>query len=744
MPDNPETGPPTHCGGPIPSSVPPTAGSSRPALVALMGNPNTGKTTLFNELTGYRQRVGNYAGVTVEKVTGLMRGSGAAAEIVDLPGTYSLAARAADGMIAVDVLLGQADGIRQPDLIISIIDASNLHRNLYLTSQLLEVGIPVVVALNMVDLAERSGQHIDATALARQLGVPVVPIVASRRQGIPALRDQILASLHAGPPPEFPMMPAPIVKSLDALETTINGTNGQPVVPRLELLQILLDENGYAEQRLIDRRDRGVADVLRHHREKLAADDIPLADVEAKVRYGWIDTKLDGVIDAQAAGRDPWTDRLDAVLAHRVWGLIIFGVLMAVVFQAIYTWAAPLMDTIEVLFATLRSAVTSVLPAGALQSLIVDGIIAGVGGVMIFLPQILILFLFLSILEDCGYMARAAFLMDRLMSAVGLNGRSFIPLLSSFACAIPGIMATRSIEDRRDRFVTILIAPLMTCSARLPIYVLLIGAFVPGTRLFGFLGLQGVVLLSLYLLGIFVAIVMAWLLRSTLFRGGHDGFLMELPTYKWPSLRTVLYRMYDRGKAFLVRAGTVIFAVTIVVWGLAYYPHPASLAASYDAQRAAAGTDATALARIETDQAGAYLRQSILGRMGRTIEPVVRPLGWDWKIGMAAIASFPAREVIIGTLGTIYNLGQGVDEETPALRDALYAATWPDGTPVFNLAVALSLMVFFALCCQCGATLAVIKRETNSWRWPLFTFTYMTILAYLGAWATYQIASRVT
>ena len=744
MPDNPETSLPTDRRGAIQPSAPPTAGSARPALVALMGNPNTGKTTLFNELTGYRQRVGNYAGVTVEKVTGLMRGSGAAAELVDLPGTYSLAARSADGMIAVDVLLRQADGIRGPDLIVSIIDASNLHRNLYLTSQLLEVGIPVVVALNMVDLAERSGQRIDAAALARRLGVPVVPIVASRRQGISALRDQILASLHAGPPPERPTMPAPIVQALDALETTINGNNGQPVVPRLELLQILLDEDGYAEQRLIDRCDRGVADVLRYHRERLAADDIPLADVEAEVRYGWIDTMLDGVIDEQAACRDPWTDRLDAVLAHRVWGLIIFGVLMAVVFQAIYTWAAPLMDTIEAIFATLRAAVTSVLPAGALQSLIVDGAIAGVGGVMVFLPQILILFLFLSILEDCGYLARAAFLMDRLMSAVGLSGRSFIPLLSSFACAIPGIMATRSIEDRRDRFVTILIAPLMSCSARLPVYVLLIGAFVPGTRLFGFLGLQGVVLLSLYLLGIFVAVVMAWLLRSTLFRGGHDGFLMELPTYKWPSLRTVLYRMYDRGKAFLVRAGTVIFAVTIVVWGLAYYPHPASLAASYDAQRAAAGTDATALARIETDQAGAYLRQSILGRMGRAVEPVVRPLGWDWKIGMAAIASFPAREVIIGTLGTIYNLGQGVDEETPALRDALYAATWPDGTPVFNLAVALSLMVFFALCCQCGATLAIIKRETNSWRWPLFTFTYMTVLAYVGALATYQIAIRLT
>jgi ferrous iron transport protein B len=717
----------------------PTVSRTAPAVVAMVGNPNTGKTTLFNELTGYRQRVGNYPGVTVEKVTGALRGASRAVELIDLPGTYSLAARSADEMVVVDVLLGQEIGVPRPDLIVAIVDASNLRRNLYLTSQLLELGLPVVVTLNMVDLAKRFGQHIDIPALSAGLGVPVVPVVANRGEGLDALRDQIVASLDVSPPERRPMLPEVVLSAMDSL----NGDFQSPP-PQLEMLHVLIDEGGFAEQRFVRERDRNAAARLNEHRRRLVDAGIVLARVEADSRYRWIDSILDGVVRTADDAHAGWTDRIDGVLTHRVWGMLFFMVVMAAVFQSIYTWTGPFMDATESLFAWAGDGLGRLLPAGAFRSLVVNGIVAGVGAVMVFLPQILVLFLFLAILEDCGYMARAALLMDRVMSAFGLSGRSFIPLLSSFACAIPGIMATRTIEDRRDRIVTILIAPLMSCSARLPVYTLLIGAFVPATHyLGGWFGLQGLVLLAMYLVGIVVAVPVAWLLRQTVFRGPTDGFMMELPTYKWPSIRTVLYRMYDRGKAFVVRAGTIIFAVTIVVWGLAYYPRPASIHADFETRRIAIADDTEAAAHLDREEAGTYLRQSVLGRMGRAVEPAVKPLGWDWRIGMAAIASFPAREVIIGTLGTIFNLGQDIDADSVEMHGTLTSATWADdGRPLFNLAVALSVMVFFALCCQCGATLAIIRRETGTWRWPIFTFTYMTVLAYLGALATYQIAVR--
>jgi ferrous iron transport protein B len=414
------------------------------------------------------------------------------------------------------------------------------------------------------------------------------------------------------------------------------------------------------------------------------------------------------------------------------------------------------MEYIDAGVGALAGFVQSVLPEGALQSLVVDGVIGGVGAVVIFLPQILILFLFIAILEDCGYMARAAFLMDRLMAGVGLSGKSFIPLLSSFACAVPGIMATRVIENRRDRLATILIAPLMSCSARLPVYVILIGAFVPAQYyLGGFVGLQGLVLLGMYSVGAIVAIAVAWLLKKSLLRGATPPFVLELPSYKMPSLRTVAYRMTERGWAFLARAGTVIFAVTIVIWALSYYPrNDDRVAAEIATMRAAFENDPTALAEFDTPEnldrlsASLHQRQSFLGRAGQWIEPAVRPLGWDWRIGAAAIASFPAREVVMGVLGVIYNLGSDVDvgsaDDQHRLQSQLRAARWDDtGQPVYNLPVALSIMVFFALCAQCAATLAVIRRETNSWRWPIFTFAYMTALAYVGALLTYQIGIRI-
>lgn len=728
-------------------SLPQIIAKPKTRLVALVGNPNTGKTTLFNFLTGHRQRVGNYAGVTVERKTGFLRQvqTDQRIELIDLPGAYSLAARSADEALLLDVLRGREGRSRPPELIVSVVDAANLQRHLFFLSQILELGRPVVVALNMTDLAEASGLRIDADALARALGVPVVPVVANRARGLSELRRAILNGLDAAPSDRCPSFPDCICAELDGLTKTVAGRvcEVHGGASRVELLQTLLEPGGYHETRLVRQCGRRLAEELADRRQRIAATGECIAAVEARIRYAWIDRVLGNVVTRVSPCRRTKSESVDRVLTHRALGLAIFLVLMGVCFQSIYAWAEPLMNGVESLFGLIGQGLTTLIPAGALQSLMVDGIVAGVGAVLIFLPQILVLFLFIAILEDCGYMARAAFLLDRWMRLFGLNGKSFIPLLSSFACAVPGILSTRTIEDRRDRFVTILIAPLMSCSARLPVYVLMIGAFVPATPLLGgLIGLQATTLLAMYFVGAAVAIPVAWILKKTVLKGPGQSFLLELPSFKWPTARVVFFRVYEQGKAFCTSAGTMIFAVAIVIWALGYYPHPASIAANHETLRAEARND-EARAEIDRQEAGAYLRQSVLGRMGQWIEPAVRPLGWDWRIGTAAIASFPAREVVVATLGTIYNLGADHDEESAGLRATLQAATWPDGRPVFNLAVALSLMVFFALCCQCGATLATIRRETGSWSWPLLTFVYMTGLAYVAAWLTYQAAIRI-
>lgn len=742
--------------------------------VALVGNPNTGKSTLFNALTGYRQRVGNFPGTTVEKRTGLLRGDGdlPAVELVDLPGAYSLAARAKDEAVVLDALLGRCDGAAAPDLIVVVVDASNLSRNLFFTTQLLELGGPVVVALNMIDVAEDAGVQIDVEGLSRGLGVHVIPAVATKQVGIESLRRSIIESLDAPPPERWAprsrlrehvscvdsfhghasvAMPPVVRAELDGLTSSLaeNGADHNSRTSRVEILQVLLDPGGYHENRLIKHYGGALLEELAERRRRIGEAGQSVVEVEARARYAWINEVVDRVTTSVYPSRRRTSGAVDRMLTHRVFGLVVFLLLMGFCFQGVYSWATPLMDAIGWAMNAIGGLLVAAIPAGALQSLLVNGVVGGVGAVLTFLPQILILFLFIAILEDCGYMARAAFLLDRWMGFLGLNGKSFVPLLSSFACAIPGIMAARTIEDRRDRFVTILIAPLMSCSARLPIYTLMIGAFIPSTPLLGgLIGMKAATLLAFYFIGVAVAVPIALILKHTVLKGETQPFLMELPTYKWPSAGTVLYRVYEQGREFCVSAGTIIFAVTIVVWVLGYYPHSASIAADHEAQRAAArqadvdGLE-DRLSEIDRSESGAYLQQSVLGHMGCLIEPIVRPLGWDWRIGTAAIASFPAREIMVATMGTIYNLGDAHDETSSGLRDKLHAATWPDGRPVFNTAVALSIMVFFALCCQCGGTLATIKRETQSWRWPLLTFCYMTTLAYLGALATYQVAIRL-
>lgn len=744
--------------------------------IALVGNPNTGKSTLFSALAGVRQRVGNYPGVTVEKKTGHMTVDGQRFELVDLPGTYSLAPRSLDEMVAVDVLLGRLNDVAPPDAVLSIIDASNLERNLYLVSQVLEMGLPVVVALNMVDVARDRGVQIDVPMLEKRLGVPVIEVQANKRMGLDVLKRSLvdasqLSEASAEPVRrESPFSPA-FQAEVEQLQEHVNIALGRPA-PRYLVERLLLDIGGYVEEALLDGQGPSVRSQIEASRQRLAALGQPVPAVEAMARYGWVHTLLDGVVRRPAERPTTFSDKLDRVLTHKVMGTLIFAAMMMLVFSSIFTFADPLMGFVEDGIGWLASWFTGTetrtawLDPGPLQSLIVDGIIAGVGSVVIFLPQILILFAFIAVLEDCGYMARAAYLMDKLMVKAGLSGKSFIPMLSSFACAVPGIMATRVIENRRDRLTTILVAPLMSCSARIPVYVILIGAFIPAhSYLGGLVGLQGMTMFAMYLVGIVTAVGVAFALKRTVLKGETPPFVMELPSYKIPSIRTVLWRMGSGGWKFIQGAGTVIFAVSIIIWAAAYYPRNEELverqlleeqkALNAELNSLPAEDPDRMVIQEELDQfgtaegwemmaAGIRQRNSYLGQAGQIIEPVVKPLGWDWRIGCAAIASFPAREVVMSVLGVIYNLGPDPDfddnEVTSKLSRRLQQAHW-DGSDrkVFNIPVALSIMVFFALCAQCVATLAAIRRETNSWGWPIFSFVYMTVLAYVGALVTYQV-----
>ena len=672
---------PVNTGGngahPATSSVP--VQSKTKLIVALAGNPNAGKTTLFNSLTGLKQKVANYPGVTVERKEGVWKLGETTAKLIDLPGLYSLDATSLDEQIARDVLTGEIQDGEKPDVIIAVVDATNLERNLYLVTQLFDYDIPVIIALTMVDIFEKQKHQIDIEKLSGLLKSPVIPVNAANKRGREELAEKV--NELAGTTPNIPF------------ELTGTGEAGE--------------------------------------------------NAHIFARYNFISNAVQESVKHNDLEEHNFSEKVDRVLTHKFFGLLILVAVLLVVFQTIFSWATLPMDLLEKGFGALGGFAREQLPPGVLADLAVDGIIAGVGGVLVFLPQILLLFLFISILEDSGYMARAAFLLDKLMSRVGLHGKAFLPLMSSFACAIPGIMATRTIEDRRDRLATILIAPFMSCSARLPVYALMISAFFAGQTVFGFISLGAILMLAMYTLGILVAVIVAFILKRTLLKSPPPPFVMELPPYRVPNLRTILQNMLTRSGLFLKRAGTVILAISIVLWALMYFPRPAAVEPGASApatveQTSTEEAPATDEADVAKAEEGEQLRNSYAGKLGHLIEPVIQPLGFDWKIGVALIASFAAREVLVSTLSIIYNVGKDENEESTTLISAIREAKTDEGAPVWTPLTALTLMVFFVLAIQCMSTVAIVRRETNSWMWTLFMVAYMTGIAYVAALITYQ------
>jgi ferrous iron transport protein B len=706
--------------------------ASRPLLIALAGNPNAGKTTLFNSLTGLRQKVANYPGVTVERKEGVwsLGSGGVPARLVDLPGLYSLDAASIDEQIARDVITGRIPGLPAPDVIVAVVDATNLERNLYLVTQLLEYGRPLVIALTMVDLAGKRNLEIDEKKLSEALGVKVVPVTSTQRLGLDALAAAVLTVVGSEGAGAGWCLSELAERELAALI----GKNVETASRHTALRDLYADELPENEWK---------REAIASARERLAKSNPNWWQEPLLARYNWIERVTAKAVKSNVSHRLTTTERIDRILTHKFFGPLVLIAVMLLVFQTIFSWASLPMDLIGQGFGRLGQMVGSLMSPGLLRDLLVDGIIAGVGGVVVFLPQILLLFFFISILEDTGYMARAAFLMDRLMRGVGLHGKAFMPLMSSFACAIPGIMATRTIENPKDRLATIMIAPFMSCSARLPVYTLMIGAFFTGRKLFGFLSVGALLIMAMYLLGIVVAICVAWVLKRTILKAPTPPLVLELPPYRVPNVLTIFQMMTSRAWLFLKRAGTVILAISIILWALATFPRMAKPDEKTATQTSLASqtgdsssTDSTGSKSV--DPQGEQLRQSYAGRAGRFIEPAIRPLGFDWKMGVALISSFAARETLVSTLSIIYNVGNDEDAQSDSLITAVREAKKPDGTPAWTPLVALSMMVFFVLAMQCMSTIAIVRRETNSWRWPLFMVAYMTVLAYIASFITYQ------
>ncbi|HEY1080722.1 MAG TPA: ferrous iron transport protein B [Prosthecobacter sp.] len=721
--------------------------SAEAPLIAIVGNPNSGKTTIFNQLTGLRQKVGNYPGVTVEKKIGECYSQhGKKLRLIDLPGAYSLNARSPDEAVLRDVLLGRRADTPRPDRVVFIADAANLERNLYLLTQVLELGLPVVLVLNMMDIAEAKEWRIDLPKLSAALGVPVVPMQATKGTGFLELKTAI--SREDLPLPRWQSAPLP-EDIRGALHTThaqlIQSGAAHAKSTVLEPLYLLSDH---------DPLHAGIQDAhleqVKKGREALEAAHPGWEDQLVNDRYQEIEKLTQEILRRPEKEKPTFTQKLDAVLLHPFLGGAIMLAFLTFLFYLIFTVAETPMGWIDSAFGSLGTWVQAQMPEGDLRDLIVDGAIAGVGGVVIFLPQILILFFFIGIMEDTGYMARVAFILDRLMSMVGLNGKAFLPFLSSYACAIPGVMATRTIDSPKDRLITILIAPLASCTARIPVYVLLISVFMPDTVS---TWAKAGIMVGLYALGTLGAFFFAWVLNKGIMRGANAPMILEMPTYKMPALKSILLLVSQRAKAFLLRAGTIIFGISILIWAASTYPknqdlhdHAAKVEERISGLEARA-EDPAAAAELEAAKAelatvkSQHLAQSIAGRAGHLIEPVIKPLGYDWKIGIGLIGSFAAREVFVNTMSVVYAVQADDDEDLAPVRDRIREEKRPDGSLVYTPLVCISLLVFYVFAMQCVSTMAVVKRETGSWRWMWFQLGFMSGTAYILSLAVYQIGT---
>jgi ferrous iron transport protein B len=701
-----------------------------PYKIALVGNPNSGKSSLFNSLTGLNQKVGNFPGVTVDKKTGISRISETlSAHIIDLPGTYSLYPKSADERVTYDVLLNTQSRDR-PDMIIVIADAANLKRNLLFCSQIMDLKIPVIIGLTMMDIAKQKGITIDTAGLQRMMGVPVVPINPRKNKGISLLKKTIADLQQNAVPP-----------AADFIDTTALTGNWLEEVSSLCGLEgsysALHVACNYSELTWLNAAQRiriaALLDEVKFHKSKVQAEEI----MQRYQRIGTIMQQC--VVEDSPIKKLVFSDKLDKVLLHPLWGNLALLVVLFFLFQSIFWLAAYPMAWVEHSFSLLGGWLNDVLPDNFVKDLLINGLLAGVSGIAVFIPQIMILFGFITVLEDSGYMARISFLTDRLMRSVGLNGRSVMPLISGMACAVPAIMATRTIQNRKERLITIMVTPLMSCSARLPVYSILIGLVIPNRYYLGFISLQGLVFMGLYLLGFFMALIVARVLNFIVQVKERTYFLMELPVYRAPRWKNVGITMLEKAKIFVRDAGKIILIISLLLWVLASYGPPKQMHA-VDAKYAAIEQQANApnKAELEHEHASEKLEHSFAGIMGHAIEPAIRPLGFDWKIGIALITSFAAREVFVGTMATLYSVG---DESagTTSLRDKMREAKRPDGSAVYTLATGLALLIFYVFAMQCMSTLAIVKRETRSWKYPAIQFIYMGAIAYVCAFVVYQI-----
>jgi ferrous iron transport protein B len=714
-----------------------TERGDRPALVAIAGNPNVGKTSVFNRLTGSSQKVTNYPGVTVERFEGSLLGGGSV-RVLDVPGTYSLSARSPEEEIAIRAIAGLAEE-DCPDLVVVVVDATQLSRNLYLALQIRELGVPVVLAITMGDLC--TGRRPDAAALTSAFGVPALEVSGLDGSGVDELQAEILRALEDRAPaaPSFPWEISPELNlDIDAVAPHLPAHWDASTEPRRSALALWSLLSLDDEDELVDI----PADLRAAAAARIAAPERDIERETILARYACIDAVM-GQFGRIAASSRKGTERADSVLLHPLFGFLLFLGMMTIVFQALFTWSGPAIDLVESVFGSLARAAQNALPAGILRDFLTEGLITGVGSVVVFLPQILLLFLFIGLMEDTGYMARVAFLMDRVMRAVGLNGRAFVPMMSGFACAIPAILATRTMERRRDRYLTMMVIPLMTCSARLPVYTLIIGALFPVGHWLG-MPLQGLLMAAMYLFSVLVALLASAVLSRTLFTGPSVPLLLELPPYRRPHIATVLRMMWQRSSLFLKEAGGVILVCTIGLWLLLSFPSSAPNAPHHAAARAEAESTlsgealTSSLATINSTERRDQLHHSYAGRLGRAFEPAIEPLGFDWKIGVGLIGAFAAREVFVSTMGLVYGLSEDVDQDPSTLRDKLRTARRANGDLVYTPLVGLSLLVFIALACQCMSTLAAVRRETATYRWPIFMFVYMTALAWGMSFVVYQ------